>query len=92
MIKNIREGPADAVVFTDGSCPEPGDPPGTKPTVGSVLFSEERADPAGFILVVPEHLIKTWLPRKNQIALIELFGAVAAVAILISFCASGLLI
>ena len=25
---------------------------------------------------VPEHLIKTWIPRANQIALIELFAAV----------------
>ena len=30
--------------------------------------------------MVPGHLIKTWIPRKNQIALIELFGAVVAIS------------
>ena len=44
--------------------------------VGSVLLSEQRADPAGCSLEVPGHVIKTWIPRKNQIALLEIFGAV----------------
>jgi hypothetical protein len=29
---------------------------------------------------VPENLIKTWLPRKNQIALVEIFAVVLAIA------------
>ena len=75
-IKTVREGPADAVFFSDGSAPEKGDPPGTKSQVGAVMLSWWRESPAGFGVVIPERLIKTWIPRENQIALIEIFAAV----------------
>ena len=48
--------------------------------VGCALMAWWRADPVGLSLEVPGHLIKTWIPRANQIALIELFGAVLAIS------------
>ena len=74
--RDLRPGPADVVFFSDGSSPEEGDPPGTKPKVGAVVLAWWRESPAAFGMEVPERLIKTWLPRENQIALIEIFAAV----------------
>ena len=78
VIKTLRRGPADAVLFTDGSAPEVGDPPGTPNRVGAVMYAWWRETPVGISKVVPESLIKTWIPRQNQIALVELFAAVMA--------------
>ena len=80
LIREIRRGPADAVIFTDGFAPEPKDPPGTKERVGAVMAAWWRQAPAGSSLAVPHQLIKTWIPRGNQIALVELFGAVLALS------------
>ena len=79
-IREIRTGAADAIMFTDGSWPEPGDLPGTMPMVGGVVMSWWRAAPTGFSIVVPANLIRTWLPRENQIALVEIFAAVLIMA------------
>ena len=39
-----------------------------------------RENPVGFSREVPRQLLATWLPRENQIALVELFAVVMAVA------------
>ncbi len=74
-----RDGPADAVLFTDGAGPT-SEEPNTIPKVGGVMFAWWRGEPAAFEKVVPWDYITTWLPRENQIALIELFGACLAIA------------
>ena len=75
-IRELRPGPADVVFFSDGSGPEEGDPPGTPYRVGGVVFAWWLERPVAFGLDIPENMIKTWLPRMNQIALVELFAAV----------------
>jgi len=80
VIRQIRPGPADVVCFTDGFAPENKDELEKKPRVGAVMAAWWRKSPVGISKVVPENMIKTWIPRKNQIALIELFGAVLFVA------------
>ena len=75
-IRERRLGPADAVFFTDGRAPEPDDPPGTGSRIGGVLFAPWRENPVAFGIDVPEHVIGRWIPRKNQIALIELLAPV----------------
>jgi hypothetical protein len=74
LVKDPR--PSDAVIFTDGSF-EPEDP---APIVGGVMFAWWREAPVAFSCEVPHQLLATWLPRKNQIALVELFATVIAVA------------
>ena len=48
------------------------------PSVGAVLFDRNAAVPAQFYEVVPRVVIDTWLPRKTQICMVELVGAVIA--------------
>jgi hypothetical protein len=79
-VREIRRGPADAVVFTDGYAPEPSDPAGSRERVGAVMGAWWRESPVAISLIVPDHLIKMWIPRKNQIALVEIFGAVLALS------------
>ena len=68
--------PSDAVISTDGSF-EPEDP---ALVVGGVMFAWWRRAPVGFSCTVPNQLLATWLPRRNQIALVELFATVMAIA------------
>jgi hypothetical protein len=79
-IRDLRPGPADAVVFTDGSGPEQGETGAVPYKIGAVLFAPWRESPVAFSLIVPEDLIKRWLPRKNQIALVEAFAVVMAIS------------
>ena len=62
--------PADAVWFTDGMSE------GSANHVGGVLFCWWRKTPAYFSVEVPQEIIDKWLPRKNQIALVEIFASV----------------
>jgi hypothetical protein len=70
-------GPADAVIFTDGSTAEDGS--GDDPRIGGVSLLWWNRSSAAFSIPVPEDLIKSWLPTKNSITLIEIFAAVAAI-------------
>ena len=44
------------------------------------MFAWWRRAPVGFSCTVPNQLLATWLPRRNQIALVELFATVMAIA------------
>eukprot|EP00435_Cladocopium_sp_Y103_P067787 s92_g30.t1 len=68
---------ADYVLFTDGSFTDgkPGSP--LKPWIGGVLFRLGEV-PLQFGCEVNQSLIKKWLPRKSQIAMVELFATVVA--------------
>ena len=71
----------EAVVFTDGFTPDARKPDEAteEPRIGGVLFSKELERPVVFTREVEEAIIEAWLPRKNQIALIELFAVIVAV-------------
>ena len=84
----IEEGPprpisvsrprsSDFVIFTDGSFPDgkPGSP--SKPWIGGVLFAKGEV-PIQFGCEVQQQLVAKWLPRKSQIAMVELFATVVA--------------
>lgn len=68
---------ADFALFTDGSFPDgkPGSP--SKPWIGGVLFRRGEV-PLQFGCEVRKSLIAKWLPRKSQIAMVELFATVVA--------------
>ena len=42
------------------------------------MFAWWRQTPVAFSCEVPSQLLATWLPRQNQIALVELFATVIA--------------
>lgn len=68
--------PADFVIFTDGSFPD-GESPLLKPWIGGVLFKQGMR-PVQFGCEVSSNLVSRWLPRKSQIAMVELFAVVVA--------------
>eukprot|EP00438_Fugacium_kawagutii_P004538 Skav222280 [mRNA] locus=scaffold807:136980:138029:- [translate_table: standard] len=76
-IEMIKPRCSDFVLFTDGSFPDgkPGSP--LKPWIGGVLFSK-GSTPLQFSAEVPMALIEQWLPRKSQIAMVEMFAVVVA--------------
>ena len=68
----------DFVIFTDGSFPD------TKsslkdPWIGGVLF-QKGARPVQFGCKVDLETMDKWIPRKSQIAMVELFATVIALA------------
>lgn len=65
--------PADAVIFTDGQAD-----PGTTPRIGGALLAWWGPTPICFTLEVPKPLVEKWIPRKNQIMLVELLGILVA--------------
>ena len=84
----IRDGPPrrinelearlpDAVIFTDGSLPEGRADSLLFPWIGGVLFAKGK-QPLQFGARVSQELIDTWLPRKSQIATVEMFAVVVA--------------
>eukprot|EP00435_Cladocopium_sp_Y103_P016661 s772_g4.t1 len=68
--------PADFVIFTDGSFPD-GRSSLLKPWIGGVLF-KRGMQPIQFGCEVSSNMIARWLPRKSQIAMVELFATVIA--------------
>ena len=84
----INEGPprpiesgkrrrSDFVLFTDGSFPDGSKDSPLVPWVGGVIFSKNMS-PIQFGCEVEKSLIDHWLPRKSQIALVELFATIVA--------------
>lgn len=84
----INEGPprpiesgkrrrSDFVVFTDGSFPDGSKDSPLVPWVGGVIFAKNMS-PIQFGCEVEKSLIDHWLPRKSQIALVELFATIVA--------------
>lgn len=74
-IPEKRSGPAGAVPCSDGAGPteEETDVP---PKLRAVLCAWWREQPIAFGVEVPQGLMDDWLPRKKQIAMIELSAAV----------------
>ena len=84
----IKEGPPrpiefakprtpDFVIFTDGSFPDGSKGSPAVPWIGGVLF-QKGAQPLQFGAAVEFSLIEKWIPRKSQIAMVELFATVVA--------------
>ena len=67
----------DAVVFTDGSYPDGKVGAPERPWIGGVLFVRGRR-PLQFGCEVQQNLIDEWIPRKSQIAMVELFATIVA--------------
>ena len=70
--------PADVVLFTDGFAPDPRKGEKGQRAIGGTMFARGCAVPAQFYEVVTKAVIDTWLPRKTQICMVELVGAVVA--------------
>jgi len=73
--------PADVVIFTDGSYPDDRKEETMElnpPMIGAVMLSRVHLQPVQGLSIVPQELINTWLPRKNQICMIELLAPIAA--------------
>lgn len=76
-IELLKPRCADYVIFTDGSFPDgtPGSP--LKPWIGGVIFARDQ-QPVQFSVEVPMALIEQWIPRKSQIAMVEMFAVIVA--------------
>ena len=68
---------ADAVIFTDGRFPDGSEGSPLKPWIGGVFF-KIGCQPLQFGCEVPQSLIDHWLPRKSQIAMVEMFATLVA--------------
>jgi hypothetical protein len=68
----------DAVVYTDGSWPDQRKAETEEPRVGAVAFCRHLALPLACSAEVPIDVVERWLPRSNQIAMVELVAAVVA--------------
>jgi hypothetical protein len=69
----------EALAFTDGYAPDERKGERGLPQVGGVVFVKGGAvPPMYFSAVLGQDLIDTWLPRKNQIAMVELFAPALA--------------
>ena len=66
---------SDYVIFTDGSFPDLKSSL-TEPWIGGVLFCKGRK----FGCRVSMDLIEKWIPRKSQIAMVEMFATVVALS------------
>jgi hypothetical protein len=69
----------EVVVFTDGYAPDARFQESGECMIGATLFSHGRA-PIFVSDVVRAKVMDTWLPRKTQIAMVELFATVVALA------------
>ena len=76
-IMSAQAQKADAVIFTDGSFPDGSEGSPLKPWIGGVLF-KIGCQPLQFGCEVPQSLIDRWLPRKSQIAMVEMFATLVA--------------
>ena len=69
----------DYVLFTDGFFPDWRKAETGKPQVGGVLFETKgRESPKYFTQKLEQSRMDTWITRKNQIAMVELFAPVLA--------------
>ena len=76
-IQVARAQKPDVVIFTDGSFPDGSEGSPLKPWIGGVMFRRGH-QPLQFGCEVSQSLIDKWLPRKSQIAMVELFATVVA--------------
>ena len=77
-LMSATDDEVDGVLFTDGYSPEE-ITDDDKMRIGVVLFMKDRAKPVCFTMPIEKTIAHKWLPRKNQIALVELFAPIAAV-------------
>ena len=77
-IETAERRKSDFVIFTDGSYPDQKSSL-TEPWIGGVLFRKGQR-PVQFGCSISQDLIDKWLPRKSQIAMVEMFATVVALA------------
>ena len=70
--------PADVVIFTDGFTPDARKDEKGRSAIGATLFDRRMGSVAQFFEEVPKVVIDAWMPRKTQICMVELAGAVVA--------------
>ena len=85
LFNAFNAAPAEVVLFTDGAAPDPRrdvDQDAPVPRLGWVAFIRPREGRAEEVLfssfAIPEAIMNEWTPRVTQVAMVELFGAVAA--------------
>ena len=82
--RKIREEGSDAVdmvVYTDGWFPEKGDwSTCERPKTGFVVFDKRAKRPVYGMATLTDREMEFWLPRKNQIMLVEMFAVIQMVA------------
>jgi hypothetical protein len=71
-------GPADAIICTDGYFPDARKKETAPPRIGGVFFARWRSQIVYFSSVVSDQVMQRWLPRKTQIAQVELLAIIAA--------------
>ena len=76
-IEEIKKKRADFVIFTDGSFPDDRSDGPEFPWIGGVIPSRNMT-PLQFGCRVHDSLIRKWLPRKSQIAMVEMFAVIVA--------------
>ena len=78
---DVNPKKSDVVIFTDGSYPDDGKKETKElnpPMIGAVMLSRLHLQPVQGMKIVPQELIDQWLPRKNQICMVELLAPIAA--------------
>ena len=75
-IFNFDDQDNDIVIFTDGFFPCAFKKEKGEPMIGAVIFDKTRDRPLAFSMSVPQRVIDTWIPRKTQISMIEMFAPV----------------
>ena len=75
---------ADVTIFTDGSSPDPRllhDVDAPVPRIGWVAFLRVPGQRQAVLYgsyTIPDTIIQEWIERRNQVGMVELFGAVVA--------------
>ena len=77
-IEKVEPAKSDVVLFTDGATPEDDRSGQEGGTIGAVVFTRTGSPPLQFFESVPMEVVSRWLPRKTQIAMIELVATVVA--------------
>ena len=62
------------MIFTDGFWPDEGS--AEEPRIGAVVFDKVQGKAFCTSLTVPKNVITEWIPRKTQIAMVELIAPV----------------
>ena len=76
--------PSPTTIFTDGSSPDPRFPHDVDahvPRIGWVAFLRVPGQRQAVLYgsyTIPDTIIQEWIERRNQVGMVELFGAVAA--------------
>ena len=84
-IYQFGDGITEAVIFTDGFFPDHRKKEEGPPRVGVVAFIKDLRKPLAITAKIDEEIMCHWIERKNQIAMVELFAPVLALAMMGKF-------